>query len=377
VWDLGSSNPPGGATRGSAEAPESLAWRGVAWLMLSAGCAPTSPGVDPEVAALVRALQAPERDPDAATAFESVHDLGPVLARGQTIRHDFTLRNPSDRPLRIVGAEALVPCCSAVGPLPESVPPHGEIAVPVVFKPGFQSGRKQVGFVVKTDDTLRPVRPFTFLAFLIPETEVHVLDGSDRAVSVGSAGQQTLRIVCRRIGKQGRGIPITVRASTPVQVKFAGTEIERALPDGTIELTRTLTVDLPALDSAGLMRSDVVFDWPDGFSKTYQVKWKVSPRIQSIPAATVILPGPPSKHYFIIKSEDKAFRITKLTGGDARLLGTLPTLPERHHKICLEIDPQKLPRGKAVDIEVETDNPAQPRVVLSVLVTGSPSGGKQ
>jgi len=65
-----------------------------------------------------------------------VFDFGSVLSRGQTLNHEFVLRNPTDRTIKLLKAEALTPCCSAVGPLPPSIPPGGEVKVPTVLSLG-------------------------------------------------------------------------------------------------------------------------------------------------------------------------------------------------------------------------------------------------
>lgn len=54
------------------------------------------------------------------------HDFGPVLARGQTLRHEFSLTNPTNRPMRLIGAKLSTPCCSLLGPLPTDVIPPGD-----------------------------------------------------------------------------------------------------------------------------------------------------------------------------------------------------------------------------------------------------------
>src|SRR5690606_18249787 len=95
------------------------------------------------------------------------HDLGVVLSRGQTIEHEFRLTNPADRPERILGAQALKPCCSEVAAVPTSIPAGGEARLAVRFKPGFQSGRKVVDFLVMTDRAEEPVRAFRLRSELV------------------------------------------------------------------------------------------------------------------------------------------------------------------------------------------------------------------
>jgi hypothetical protein len=53
------------------------------------------------------------------------HDFGVVLADAQLLRHEFTLENSSGKPIQVLRAAALRPCCSAIGPLPQTIPPNG------------------------------------------------------------------------------------------------------------------------------------------------------------------------------------------------------------------------------------------------------------
>ena len=68
-------------------------------------------------------------------------DLGTILADGQGVHHDFTVRNTTGRPIRLLKGEALTPCCSSIGPIPESIPPEGTARIPAVWKAGLQSVR--------------------------------------------------------------------------------------------------------------------------------------------------------------------------------------------------------------------------------------------
>src|SRR5690606_24171493 len=95
---------------------------------------------------------------------EQVHDLGIVLSRGQTIEYDFPPPNPTARAVRVLGAQALKPCCSEGVAVSGSIPARGEGRLSVRFKPGVQSGRKAVGFVVRTDRAEAPVSLSTLRA---------------------------------------------------------------------------------------------------------------------------------------------------------------------------------------------------------------------
>ena len=55
---------------------------------------------------------------------------------------------PNRSGIRLLSAVAFTPCCSAIGPLPEEIPPRGAAKVPVAFRPGDGSGPRRVQFLV-------------------------------------------------------------------------------------------------------------------------------------------------------------------------------------------------------------------------------------
>lgn len=122
-------------------------------------------------------------------------DLGPTLSHGQTLRHEFTLTNGTNQPVRLMSSMAQTPCCSTIGPLPDSVPPHGVVKIPVVFRPGFATGFKRVVFTAETDRDNSRVCLFALSANLFSELEV-ISDEGIRSYPAGVGGKQTFHVVC-------------------------------------------------------------------------------------------------------------------------------------------------------------------------------------
>src|SRR5688572_4247860 len=101
-------------------------------MALMTGCSESGRGITPEPLSgrdVGSAEEIPDRPRPDVTMME--HDFGTVLARGQTLRHDFLLSNPTTRAMRLVKAMSFAPCCSEIGPLPEAIPPGGEAKVQV------------------------------------------------------------------------------------------------------------------------------------------------------------------------------------------------------------------------------------------------------
>lgn len=346
------------------------AWHGMA-MMLLAGCAPSfDPASDSEsLSRLPTIASAPTDD-------ASVHDLGVVLARGQTITHQFTLNNPSAQPLPILGAEPLTPCCSSIGPLPESVPARGSIDIPITFKPGSQTGRRQVTFVVRTGDSANPTRLFTLLASLVPEVEVELLDNSDTSLLLGQTGKQRLRVTCRRAGDEGRGAPTKVQGEAILAATFAGPSVEDSHPDGTIETVRQIDVTLPAESSIGAKRAQLEFTWPNGAAHIHTLGWVVKPCIDATPSAFVLAHGDVSQttRTIVLTAQDRPFRVRSIEGAIlARPCDFQEGFARTHILKPTFTDLTSTGAGTS-DLVITTDHPLQPVVFVSILSL-SPSGG--
>ena len=125
-------------------------WVCVAFMvLLSAGCLSSTPAEED----LTTVGTDPTPALDTAQSSSLEFDFGTILAHGQTLRHEFTLTNPSEKSVRLLALRSYTPCCSAVESLPELILPRGEAKVAVLFKPGHQSGLKAVRFTVETDSS--------------------------------------------------------------------------------------------------------------------------------------------------------------------------------------------------------------------------------
>lgn len=103
----------------------------------------------------------------------AVDDLGTILSDGQSVHHDFTVRNTTDHAIRLLKGEALTPCCSAITRLPESIPPGGDVKVPVVLEAGGQTGVQTLVFVLSTDDPRQPGHSHCGQAWFRPGRSSH------------------------------------------------------------------------------------------------------------------------------------------------------------------------------------------------------------
>ncbi len=295
-------------------------------------------------------------------------DLGPILSKGQTIHHEFTLSNPSTRPVHIRSAEALTPCCSSVGPLPKLIPPGGMVQVPVFFRPGRDASRKKLVFRIHTDEFSHPVRHLALLATVIPEVEVRLDEGSDVTLPIGRSGHQRLVVTCHHLGDDGLGDPSDVMAPTPLSAEFVTPASEKAFPNGLVKTVRLVDVAIPATFEEGQQKSLIYLDWPGGKRREHPITWQVSAPIQATPSGFVLRAetGPEIRDV-LLHSTDRPVRVLDVSGPILAKPVALPSVAANVQRLRLVIDPA--PTGAGTwDIGIRTDRPEQSTVFLSVLV---------
>ena len=242
------------------------------------GCGDPSRIGEEDVADLLANDPAPARPEAAAVVGPDEFDFGPVLARGQTLRHEFTLTNPTDRPVRLSRIEVGTPCCSAVdGPMPAEVPPRGEARIPIVFRPGYQGGPKRIEFAVATDSPRSPVVRLSARAVLRPEVEVKFVDGDDASILAGEPGERRFRVVCRRVADEGRTAPDRIGSAGPISARFVGDVAETKLADGLVETRREVAVTMLPSGDPGPRRGEFRLGWDGGGEHPHTVAWRVEP----------------------------------------------------------------------------------------------------
>jgi hypothetical protein len=306
-----------------------------------------------------------------------VADLGIVLGRGQTIEHIFRLDNPSDRAVKILGAEARTPCCSAVGSVPPVIPARGSAELNVRFTPGGQTGPRQVEFLVATDDPAAPVLTCVLRVRLYPEVEFRALPGSDTFLRLGQPGRQRLRVVCRRAGDAGRDSPTSLSAPGVGCAAFDGPP--RTLPmgdDGLTTTERDLTIELPSSAEEGTRTVPLVLSWADGRTQEHLVRWTVTPHLVAAPAALVIPRDDRVPRAILIRSETAPFRILSVEGADfaPAARGTSPVdTPAPVHRIRIVLPEVAGDLPGPTDVRIRTDHPDQSVVLVTVVRTGEPT----
>lgn len=244
-----------------------------------------------------------------AGAVDPEHDFGPILAGDKILRHEFILKNPTDRAIRLLGAEARTPCCSSIGPLPKEIPSGGAVKVPVAYKTGYVTGPRRVEFVIATDFSPNRIWPLAVRAQFFAEYEVE--REGDFVLIAGKEGHQVLHVICRRRGKDGRGAPVGLDVHLPLEAALSGPVIEHEEDgiEGLIRSARDVSVRLPALTQPGPHRSDLLLRWDGERTEPCLVSWTVVPPIKANPTGFVLKESEGSTRRIVtLSASDQPFR---------------------------------------------------------------------
>jgi len=333
-------------------------------LPLGGGCAPSATGPS------ASAEPNPGRKvpPPSPKSIILKHDVGRVLSTGQELRHRFRLTNPTDQPLSLVNPTAFTPCCSSIGPVPNTLPPGGEVEVPVVFRTAGYQGRGRLGFSIEGDGSEPILWQMELTSDLVPDWEV----ATERVprLAVGRAGEARLRIVCRRRDEVGLTPPDSVEGFGGLTAAFDGPTEEDAGEDGVVTSRRHVRIELPPAPEAGRRSGTVRFVWPDGSKRDHTIRWDVESVLTVEPKALFVTGSANAedeiRRSVTVRSADRPIRLLEIPGPLAEKL-TLPSDPSPAHEIDLVIDSSGLESGRAADIRIVTDHPDQPEIAVTVM----------
>jgi hypothetical protein len=338
----------------------------VAVTFACAGCAPESPqsGSHLQIAdTLKKSLPVPN--------YPGIQefDLGPILAGDRLLHHRFIFTNPTSLSLRVTGAVALAPCCSAVGPVACcAVPAGGRCQVPVALKVRTKRVEtRRAAFLVQTNSGAFPQATFALRATLYPEWEIQPAQNEGAVCLAGRPGEETLRVVSR----QPAGTPsplLRVEAEPPLSAMFLGAP--RFWSDaGDIQSTgQDVKVKLPASKNPGRHAGVITIHRCDGAQHEYRVFWSVVAAVSAAPANLILSQAEPDRtHRVQVSSRDgTGFRVTGV--GPPGLVVDAKFAPGkcRAHTLCFRIPPGAVSGVARKRVDVYTDHPCQPVVSLGV-----------
>lgn len=298
------------------------------------------------------------------------HDFGPVLANDQVLHHDFRIKNISNRSVRLERAVAHSPCCSAVGPIPEVIPPGESAKLPTSFRPGTQVGKRMVAFSVFIDDPAADPIPLTLVADLISAWEVCSTEQSLTSFPLASQGVLTLDVTARRNGREGLDFPVKVETSSEIEAAFDEGVVKANEGKGLVSTSRRLRIRIPPAITQGMHQAELEFLWDDGSRRRQLVQWEVRPSIRAYPSALVMTAPDLGKEIVIrLQSESLPFRVLGVQGASLLQKTDASAKASLSHDCRVRL-PDHLGDGQGVfDIGFSTDHPRQKIVPVTVVVS--------
>ncbi len=295
-------------------------------------------------------------------------DLGTVIANNGTIRHQFKIRNRGRKQIRLLNATALMPCCSAIGRVSESIAPGESGSVEILVRTGSRSGHKRLGFSVRTDSAGQPEVKLSVAVHLAAEHEVDFARGLSTTVPAGKPSTLVYRVISRAQPTQLILEPPRIRVADPLKIEGISPNTTRILSDRVTETSFDVKLTVPPDPSSGPRRSELALDWADGTGFVQIVSWEVSPRITATPSALIIRETRgPSDCPVILQSDVGGFRILKVAGAGFPGEETAGTSRRMRHSLVLKIDGSTPGVDGREAVVITTDHPEQQIVRLGVL----------
>jgi hypothetical protein len=297
------------------------------------------------------------------------HDFGVILAEVQTLQHEFTVENTTNKSVHLLRATATTPCCSGFVSLPRLISPNDKVRVAVWFKTNHDSGLKGVRFVLETDEGYGTTHVLVVRARLVPAWEVEPVGDSVTPLRLGKRGSQAFRLTARRKDGRGRSIPERLSASAPLAVAFNGEATSAIDAAGFIVETGMIEVSIPPVREPGPYRGQIVLHWSDGLAEAHPFDWEVQSDLKASPSAFILrAPSQPTEYRIVVTAAERPFRVlsvqSPLVAGPLQLSSRAGLRQE----LRLTLDPARAPNQRTCEIEIRTDHPDEKTLRLSILV---------
>jgi len=209
------------------------------------------------------------------------------------------------------------PCCSAVEPVPNSIPDDGSVRAPVVSRTGDQKGAQRPVCSVASENTGGPTRRLVLNADLLPLWEVQLVGRLVTETRSGVSAEQSFRPIGRRLGEVGLPLPTAIVTSGPLAARFVGPGDEITDIEGRSAASWIVRVTYSAATRPGQASGRLIFTRPDSGvpPRDLDVRWKVEPPISVPPGALSVQgDGESSRHSVLLRSHDRPFRVLEASG---------------------------------------------------------------
>ena len=263
----------------------------------------------------------------------------------------------------------MTPCCSSIGPVPETIPAGGSVEVAVQLRPGFQTGLMRVGFLVPTGREDGGAIGLTLAATLISSLEVKFAEDTATTLAAGKMGALKGRITCRRKGSVGLDAPSSVTIDPPAQARFLGPSSGRDLADGIRQTVREFEVEFPPSREPGKKSAELRLGWKQqGREDRRPIVWVVKPALTATPRVLALKADagdPPAMRGVVVESTGAEFRVLAVKGRAVADGFEPPVGRSRSHRMVVPLNPGVTGISELI---IETDHPDQSAAKVSVLI---------
>ena len=306
------------------------------------------------------------------------HDFGAVVGRpGRTLTHAYLLTNSTSGPVKVLQAVNAKPCCGDVAMGPATLEPGQSATLEVTVRVGGSIGPLSHRAIVETDHPAAAQLEFWTLADVHPRLRIEEADQDLPALRPGATERREFAALAYGTADDP---PIDLDGPmfrSDLEADWSGPAEDSPLANGLVERSRPFAVALEAGAEPGLRTGELrIVDRGGEFLLGYPLRWEVVPAIKATPSGIVITPSSTVRDpKILLQAQDgRAFRVL---GVESDLPGIVaePPRPESGatQVLRLAIEPGPGNAGRPGTIAVTTDHPDQPRIDLTVYVSGSVS----
>ncbi len=300
-----------------------------------------------------------------------------VLAGTDVTRsHTFRVANTSGRPVKILGVANRKPCCGEVEPIPATTLGPGQaVEVAVTLHIGLAAGRVIHLAEIQTEGDGGKIlaTELRTMGTGLARATVEVVGSAPSSLDPGELAK--VELIARSFGNRERPpFPLDDRAiRCDVPFDWKGIAEDRLDPgSGLDELHRPLVVTLDASGEPG--RRWTTLELLDGGSAVARktIAWEVAPAIKATPPGLVLSADSSGPWKIMLRGrDDRPFRVVSASSKIEGLMLT-PVGGEARttHTLTFRLVGPPWPETRTGEIVVETDNPRQPLVKVSIHIPG-------
>jgi thiol-disulfide isomerase/thioredoxin len=309
----------------------------------------------------------PAAPPPALACDAPRHDFGSVR-EGSKLSHTFTIRNVSDKPVRL-SRSAMLPGLSVASEftLTQAVPAGQTVEMPVVFDTSRMSGPVTRTFLIGIGDSMASPISLQVTARVEPYVK---LSPAGLAFGRVRQGQRLIRKV-ELSNNSGRPLKLAMK-TPPTSRPFAAT-LRETEPGQ--RYTLDVAYEAPMQPQTQQLDLHLTTNVPERPEIIVPCTANVVPRLEVVPQQIIIPPN--NDPYTMVatfrNNGDRPVAIQSVTVADRAMSVTSYRVSPTQYSISLVIpERHALPAGRSV-LEIRTDDPTQPLLRVPIFGPRAPT----